>query len=204
MATRQILWADHQEPVTGRFALDRRHDGLNRFLASVERRAFRMAAFATRNDEDALDIVQDAMFKLTRNYGDRDESEWPPLFQTILQHLIRDWDRRRRVRSRWQAWLPFSRDEEDAEDALARIADERIADAATLLMNARAMEHLDEALRLLPLRQQQAFLLRVWEGLDVGQTARAMGVSEGSVKTHFFRATLFVRKYLGERGYDAR
>lgn len=170
---------------------------LDRFLAGVERRAFRMAQLATGHDDEALDLVQDAMLKLVERYGTRDEAEWGPLFHRILQSKIRDWYRRTRVRSRWRLWLGAADDGEDAADPLEAIADPTATTAEHQLKVKDAAAALDEALRALPFRQQQAFLLRAWEELDVAQTAAAMGCSEGSVKTHYFRAVQTLRKRLG-------
>ncbi len=167
---------------------------LDRFLAGVERRALRMAELATGNRDEALDIVQDAMFVLVRRYRDRGDSEWGPLFHRILQTRILDWYRRGRVRHKWLAWLA-PHDNED-EDPLASLPDAGARRPEDLLGNARAGEALESALRNLPLRQQQAFLLRTWEGLDVAATASAMGCSEGSVKTHYSRAVHTLRDLL--------
>ena len=163
---------------------------LDRFLAGVERRAFRMAQIATGNREEALDIVQDAMLQLAHRYGRREEQEWGALFQRILQNRIRDWYRRSQVRSRVLGWFGAGRED---DDPIAELPDERTPGPEREHANERLREALDAALHALPLRQQQAFLLRAWEGLDVAQTASAMGVSEGSVKTHYSRAVHALR-----------
>ena len=170
---------------------------LDRFLAGVERRAFRMAQIATGHDDEALDLVQEAMLKLVERYGTRDEAEWGPLFHRILQSKIRDWYRRTKVRSRWRLWLGRDKDGEEAGDPLDAIADTTTPTADHQLKIKEASSALDAALRTLPFRQQQAFLLRAWEELDVAQTAAAMGCSEGSVKTHYFRAIHTLRTLLG-------
>ena len=175
-----------------------RTQALDRFLAQVERRAFRMAQIATGNEDEALDLVQDAMLKLVQKYGDRSEGDWGPLFHCILQSRIRDWYRRTKVRNRLRALFHSSPDEEDREDPLEQLPDRTTAPPDERLQRKRACAELDIALRALPLRQQQAFLLRIWEELDVAQTAQAMGCSEGSVKTHLFRALQVLRKRLGE------
>lgn len=176
-----------------------RTDAMDRFLATVERRAYRMARLATGDEQEALDLVQDAMLGLVQHYGARPEAEWAPLFHRILQSRIRDWYRRTRVRLWWRRWLPVSDDAgEDEADPLCNIADPRQPAPDREVANARAMQALEKALRALPLRQQQAFVLRAWEELDVAQTAAAMGCSEGSVKTHYSRAVHTLRKQLGE------
>jgi len=167
---------------------------LDRFLAGVERRALRMAEIATGSRDEALDIVQDAMLLLARRYARRGEHEWGPLFHRILQNRIRDWYRRGKVRRHWLDWL--NANDEDEDDALAGIADPGSRRPEDELGNTRAGHALEAALHALPRRQQQAFLLRVWEGLDVAATAAAMDCSEGSVKTHFSRAVHALREQL--------
>jgi len=175
---------------------------LDRFLAGVERRALYQARIATGSTEEALDLVQDAMLALVRAYRRRDAAEWGPLFHRILHSRIRDWHRRRVVRERVRGW--FGRRGGGRNDDGDNAADwiEAVPDPAPgpdgIVAGARTAAALAQALRALPLRQQQAFLLRTWEGLDVRQTARAMGCSEGSVKTHLSRATAALRERLGE------
>jgi RNA polymerase sigma-70 factor (ECF subfamily) len=172
---------------------------LNRFLAGVERSAFRIAEMAVRDRDDALDIVQGAMLRLARSYGRRPSEEWKPLFYRILYNGIRDSQRRRRVRSRIFGFFPGQRLDEDgvAEDPLDRVADAG-PEPSQQVMAGEAMQRLEKALAELPARQQEAFALRCLEGLDVAETATAMGCSEGSVKTHYFRALHALRARLGE------
>jgi RNA polymerase sigma-70 factor (ECF subfamily) len=176
-------------------SLDRTRE-LDRFLLEVEKRAFRIARIAVRHDDDALDIVQDSMLQLARRYGQRPTEEWRPLFFRILQNCIRDCLRRRKVRSKLLAWLP-GRDDDGQADPF-----ESVADAAPLpaqrLATDQAMQRLEQALQELPARQQEAFMLRNFEGLDVGETAQAMSCSAGSVKTHYSRAVHTLRERLGD------
>jgi RNA polymerase sigma-70 factor (ECF subfamily) len=171
---------------------------LNQFLASVELKAFKIAQAALRHEDDALDAVQDAMLQLARAYADRPPDEWKPLFYRILENRIRDMQRRRTVRGRVMSWLPFRGDEdEDEPDPIAQ-APSPDPQPARKLELAETMEALERAVQALPRRQQQVFMLRTLEGLDVAQTATAMGCSEGSVKTHHFRALQSLRAQLGE------
>ncbi len=171
---------------------------LERFLAGVERRAYKIAHIALRDAEDALDVVQDAMLQLARRYGGRPHEEWQPLFYRILRNRIHDFQRRRMVRNRVMAWLPGRRDEmETAPDPMEAVASTDPAPMERLQMS-ETMQALEEAVGALPRRQQQAFLLRNFEGLDVAATATAMGCSQGSVKTHYFRAVQVLKSRLGE------
>ncbi|HJS21845.1 MAG TPA: RNA polymerase sigma factor [Steroidobacteraceae bacterium] len=171
---------------------------LDRFLASVERRAFKIAQIAIRDIDEALDIVQDAMMQLARRYGARPSEEWGPLFYRILHNRIRDSQRRRMVRSRFLVWWPTRlADDEEAADPIESAAGKEMAPADRAQVD-ETLRALEVALAALPARQQQAFLLRTLEGLDVEDTAAAMGCSQGSVKTHYFRAVQTLRERLGE------
>lgn len=172
------------------------HRELDAFLASVEKRAFRMAEIATGNKDDALDILQDAMFKLAEKYHDRDAEEWGPLFTTILQSCIRDWYRRNKVRNKFRSW--FSSKDEEQDDPIQQAQDESARTPEQLLQSDRRVDELGLAIHALPLRQQQAFLLRTWEGYSVEETAIAMKCSTGSVKTHYSRAVHALRDKLEE------
>jgi RNA polymerase sigma-70 factor, ECF subfamily len=169
---------------------------LERFLASVERRAFQIARMALRDADEALDVVQDAMLKLARNYATRPSDEWRPLFYRILNNRIRDGQRRRMVRNKLFGWLPGFDDQEQG-DPYEAVPDAGQQPGERLQMD-NAMVVLQQAIGDLPPRQQQAFMLRNFEGMDVAQTARAMGCTEGSVKTHYSRAVHTLRERLGE------
>ena len=169
---------------------------LSDFLAEVERRAYRQAVFAVRNDESALDIVQDAMMKLAEKYGDRPREEFPMLFQRILQNTIRDWFRRAKVRSFWTTLfsnITPAGEEGDDFDVLetleAQDGSKSAQSAADEVSQGQTMAAIEKEIAKLPARQREAFMLRYWEEMDVAETAQVMGCSEGSVKTHCSRAT---------------
>ena len=163
-------------------------------MAASERRAFKQAMFAVRNEETALDIVQDSMMKLAEKYGDRPAEEFPMLFQRIIQNTIRDYYRRSKVRSLWTTLLSaFSSDDEEEHDPLETIEVESESYTPNSpdgqLEQSQLLVILEEEIKSLPPRQREAFLMRYWEDMDVAETASAMGCSEGSVKTHCSRAT---------------
>jgi RNA polymerase sigma-70 factor (ECF subfamily) len=187
------------DQATGTRALQREQQ-LNRFLADIERRALRIAEIAVRDRDEALDLVQEAMIKLARKYGDRPSDEWPPLYYRILQNGIRDWHRRQAVRRRVMVWFGRTSRDDDEYDIVAAAPDPAGRSPDQELANAQAMDSLEAALQGLPARQQEAFMLRTFEGLDVAATAVAMGCSEGSVKTHYSRAIHSLRDTLEEHG----
>ena len=156
-----------------------------------------MALIATSNRDDALEIVQDAMMKLVSRYSHKDAEDWGPLFQRILQSTIRDWYRRSKVRNGVRQFF-FGSNTDEQTDPMDSFANQTQLEPGQQLKQQQAMTALDKALHNLPLRQQQAFLLRQWEGLSVKDTAQAMGCSAGSVKTHLSRAIAALKNELGD------
>ena len=180
---------------------------LSDFLESVERRAFKQAAYAVRKDESALDIVQDAMIKLAEKYGDKPVAELPMLFQRILQNTILDYFRREKVRNTWVSLFggmgKRENDEEDFDILESYAAEEGSAAAesgADLVERQQTLSLIDAEIQKLPARQREAFLMRYWQDMDVAETAEAMGCSEGSVKTHCSRATHALADALKAKG----
>lgn len=179
---------------------------LSDFLAQVERRAFKQAAYAVRDDHAALDIVQDAMLKLSEKYGQRPPEEFPMLFQRILQNAIRDYFRRQKVRNLWTTLLSSfggGADDDDEHDPLETLAphgDTGANDPGEEVARAQTLQLIEAALKKLPQRQREAFILRYWEDMDVAETAAVMGCSEGSVKTHCSRAVHTLAAALGQKG----
>jgi RNA polymerase sigma-70 factor (ECF subfamily) len=159
---------------------------MHRFLAEIECRAFRIAHIASGNRDDALEIVQEAMTRLAQRYGDHPRDAWLPLFHRILQSRIQDWRRRQWVRNRFRVW--FHGDDGEEGSPLDAVPEQQSQEPSLALERDQFMARLDAELHALPYRQQQAFLLRVWEGMDIAATAQAMGCSESSVKTHYARA----------------
>ena len=179
---------------------------LSDFLKSVERRAFKRALYAVRDDEAALDIVQDAMIRLAEKYADRPPAELPLVFQRILSNATMDWFRRQKVRN---ALLKnFSDFESPGDDGDFDILETLEAldgstgseSAAESVSRAQILLVIESEVERLPARQREAFLLRYWEELDVAETAAAMGCSEGSVKTHCSRAVHSLAKALEAKG----
>lgn len=176
---------------------------LSDFLAQVERRAYKQAAYAVRDDHAALDIVQDAMMRLSEKYGDHPATEFPMLFQRILQNAILDHFRRSKVRNLWTTLLSsFTTPGEEDNDPLETLAGESDGsdDPAAVLDRGQTMKLIEEALRRLPSRQREAFVLRYWQDMDVAETASIMGCSEGSVKTHCSRAVHALAGLLRAKG----
>jgi RNA polymerase sigma-70 factor, ECF subfamily len=172
----------------------------------VERRAFRQAQFALRNDDAALDAVQDAMLKLAEKYSHRPAEEYPMLFQRILQNTMRDQMRRNRVRNLWVSLLSaFSHnDAGEEQDPLESLAVEdtgmQPSSPHERLAQTEVLAVIEHEIERLPARQREAFLMRYWEELDIAETAAAMGCSEGSVKTHCSRATHTLAAALRAKG----
>lgn len=185
----------------GSSALDQREQ-LDRFFASAERRALVHARYALRNEDDALDAVQDAMLNLVRRYAARPKSEWPGLFYRILENRIRDMQRHRTVRARVLSFLPLVGSEADERDPVASAPDPARPDPQREAAGDAAMAALYATLETLPARQREAFVLRSLNGLSVQEAAAAMAVSEGSVKTHLSRALGKLREHLDEHYYD--
>lgn len=176
---------------------------LSDFLREVERRAYKQTVYAVRDDHAALDIVQDAMLKLAEKYADNPVTEYPMLFQRILQNTMRDFWRRQKVRNLWTTLFSSFGTNEDGEDRdpLETIDVEDDTDEPSAqLQRSQTIRLIEKALEKLPTRQREAFVLRYWEELDVAETAEAMGCSQGSVKTHCSRAVHALAQSLEKHG----
>jgi len=180
---------------------------LSDFLSSVEQRAFKQAVYAVRDDDAAMDVVQDAMIKLAEKYGDKPASELPLLFTRILQNRIHDWFRRQKVRNAWVTLFSSmgrkaeENDDFDPLESLSAPEDSEIhQDGAKQLEKSQLLQALESEIAKLPVRQREAFLMRYWDELSITDTAKAMNCSEGSVKTHCSRATQSLAKALKLKG----
>ena len=181
---------------------------LSDFLKSVERRAFKRSVYHVRDDEAALDIVQDSMMKLAEHYGHKPVAELPMLFQRILSNCTLDWFRRNKTRrALFSNMSDFTHADDDGNgdfDLLQNLAtplDTRETESAEdSVRRADVLRQIDAEVSALPGRQREAFLLRYWEEMDVAETAAVMGCSEGSVKTHCSRAVAALSRALTTRG----
>jgi RNA polymerase sigma-70 factor, ECF subfamily len=160
------------------------------FLKSVEKKAFRIIQIATGGNDDALDILQESMMAFVRNYSNKNESEWRPLFYKVVQNKIRDWLRKEKFKRLFFFSMPAHQKEESVimPDPIDTAPDLQTANPLTVAKTSQAMTRLHAVLKQLPARQQQVFLLRAWEELSTQETATAMNCTEGTVKTQYFRA----------------
>lgn len=180
------------------------------FLVETERRAYKWALFAVRDEHLALDIVQDSMTKLVEKYAAKPVEELPLLFQRILQNTIRDFYRRQKTHSFYTSLFSSfisTRQEKENEDydlleTLQLPGHSNFADPREQAEQSQLIALLEKAIADLPLRQREAFLLRYWEEMDVAETAEIMGCSQGSVKTHCSRATHALAKWLKRDGIE--
>ncbi len=179
---------------------------LSDFLQGVERRAFKRTVYHVRDQEAALDIVQDSMMKLAEHYGDKPPNELPMLFQRILSNSTLDWFRRQKPRNALFSNLGvFEAAGEDGDFDLLEALDasgeaQQVESAEDATRRAQVLREIEAQIMELPARQREAFLMRYWEDMDVAETAAAMGCSEGSVKTHCSRAVAALSKALKAKG----
>ena len=173
---------------------------IEQFLIHSEKRAFVMARIATKDEDIALDIVQDAMLKLVSKYSNKPSEEWGPLFHRILQSRINDWHRRQTVRNRWRSWLgqDTENEAEHKDSVLENHSNENDILLDNNIQNIEFNETLEKAIASLPMRQKQAFMLRAWQEYSTAETSKIMNCSEGSVKTHYSRALGTLRLLLEE------
>lgn len=179
---------------------------LSDFLKSVEKRAFKRSVYHVRNEEAALDIVQDSMMKLAEHYGDKPVAELPMLFQRILSNCTLDWFRRQKTRNAlFSNMSDFEVAGEDGDfDILEALhSGESSESAEDSTRRAQILREIEIEIQALPTRQREAFLMRYWEEMDVAETAAAMGCSEGSVKTHCSRAVQALSRALTAKGIQA-
>lgn len=179
---------------------------LNDFLKGVEKRAFKRSVYHVRNEDAALDIVQDSMMKLAMHYGDKPAEELPLLFQRILSNTTLDWFRKQKTHNAvFSNMADFGGPDDDGDFDLLETLDaagesEAHENPESSTSRAQVLREIDDEIQQLPARQREAFLLRYWEELDVAETAAAMGCTEGSVKTHCFRAVQALSKALKAKG----
>ncbi|MFT5116381.1 MAG: RNA polymerase sigma-70 factor (ECF subfamily) [Parasphingorhabdus sp.] len=179
---------------------NQQRNALEKFFREHEVKAYKMAYVMLNNRDDALELVQDSMLTLVQKYATRDSQQWSPLFYRILHNRIKDRYKQSNFRSLFRAFLPTSPNQLDQEDALQKIAYEQTNCPQQNLQQQNSLQQITVALNALPLRQQQTFVLRAWQEFSVKETAFALDISEGSVKTHYSRAIAQLRQTLESPG----
>lgn len=179
---------------------------LEDFLKSVEKRAFKRSVYHVKDEEVALDIVQDSMMKLAVNYAGKPLAELPMLFQRILSNTMLDWFRHRKSHRALFSNIGdfFSADDEYDDHFLEQLENlfdtKKAQSAQDATESAQTMREIEVEIKNLPARQREAFLMRYWEEMDVSETAAAMGCSESTVKQHCFRALHALSTALNAKG----
>lgn len=175
---------------------------LKKFMQEVTGRALVMMESATHSQHGvAMDLVQEAFISLYKSYADKATEEWYPLFYTILNNKLQDWRRKEARRAQpFSFFRKVSLDDDDFE--INDVVDESTPNPIDFLNQAVTAEEIQHAIAELPVRQQQAFMLRAWEGFDTHTTAEIMQCSEGSVKTHYHRAIQGLRTALAHLNPD--
>jgi RNA polymerase sigma-70 factor (ECF subfamily) len=172
------------------------------FFKENEKRFYKKIYFLVKDEDVALDILQDSMIKLMENYSSKDKDEWPLLFHTIVSNCVNDYFRKKNNQT-IQYMSDFSGGIEDEEQFLDSISSEHIEDSQfNLKYSKEIIVILQDALETLPLRQKEAFLLRYLDELSITETAEVMKCSEGSVKTHCSRACIALADFLKKKGIN--
>ncbi len=185
---------------------------LSDFLQSVEAKSFKRTVFATRDEEAALDIVQESMMKLAEKYGDHYISELPLIFTRILQNTTLDWFRRQKTQNTWVSLFSSLKgggrdnlDDSEYSDPLEFIESNEenlgFESGESVLERQQLIKIIESEISKLPARQREAFLMRYWDDLGISETAKIMACSEGSVKTHCSRACITLAKALKKQGF---
>lgn len=165
---------------------------LNQFFIAQEKKAYAIALMSLKNQDDALDVVQDVMIKFVEKYSKKKKQHWCSLFYRMIQNRITDFHR---SNSQKKKYFSFFRNDEQ-ENIVEQVADEKYVSALKQIDNDIKIERLQESLKTLSTRQLQAFICRIWDGLSVAQTAESMKCSQGSVKTHLFRALKQIKQQM--------
>lgn len=181
---------------------------LSLFLKDAERRAFQRTFYHVRNTEAALDIVQDSMMKLAEHYGDKPVDSLGPLFQKILSNCIMDWFRKQKTHNTLFSNISDFESDDDQphldviEKLFSHSNSKKNESPEDLKHRAQTLREIELEIKNLPARQREAFLMRYWEDMDLAETANAMGCTQGSVKTHCFRAINALARALSAKGIN--
>lgn len=193
-----ILALENSTCVSGGESPQQDFASMDAFLLYVEKKGYRMALMAVGQHADAIDVLQDAMLKLVSNYKERPAKEWKPLFYRILNNRITDFHRQQKMKNLLFFWRS-NEGAEESEPLHESIADDKGEEPVKQIDKEMQQQDVLQEIERLPLKQQQCFLLRSWEGLSVAETSEAMGCSQGSVKTHYFRAVQKLKAVLEEQ-----
>ena len=157
-----------------------------------QKRTYRLVQRFISNREDALDLTQDAFIRAYQGLGDfKSQCQFYSWLYRITVNLCIDFLRKK---ARSEVLLYDS--DESGELPMANIPDPRSESPAKAVENKELRTHIRKAVRRLPPKQRQIFILRHWDGLSLKDIAAVVGRSDGTVKAHLLHAHRNLRKHL--------
>ena len=171
-------------------------------VARYQQKAYAVAYHMCSGDsQEAQDLTQEAFLRAFRGIGKfRGDSTFYTWFYRIVVNVCLDGRRRGR---RWERIFSPSSPEQRGEKPSKTVYEEQAdkgtsADPMTVLTGKQLSQEIRKALNFLPEKQRMAFQLKVLHDMSIREIAQIMGTAEGTVKSHLFRATRFLRDELKE------
>ena len=153
------------------------------------------------DSEEARELTQEAFLRAYRSLKNfRGKSSFYTWFYRILVNTCFDSRRRRsRLEKIFSFWRRDKHEKVLSDEIDAQYPDPKeYTNPMAALSNKQLGHEIRQALASLPEKQRMVFQLKVLHGMRIHEIAKIMGLAEGTVKSHLFRATQFMREALKE------